>query len=168
MHRILEQTLAAIERQTAGLASADLERHPPGKWSSAGILEHLSITFEGTRRNFQKCLDIGARRATRPTLRQRIAVLVVIEFGRFPTGAEAPRRTVPTGLSGERALEAIRRGLPAMDAVMAECETRFGSRGKIADHPLLGPLSLRQWRRFHFVHTRHHMKQIAARQTPGA
>ena len=163
MHRLLEQTLALIETQTAGLSAADLDRHPPGKWSSAGILEHLSITFEGTRLNFQKCLDTGVRRATRAALRQRLGVLVVIEFGRFPTGAEAPPRTVPKGMPGDAALDAIRRNLRAMDAVMTQCEARFGSRGKIADHPLLGPLSLRQWRRFHYVHTRHHMNQIATR-----
>jgi hypothetical protein len=163
MHPLLDATQAAIDSQTAGLNAADLERHPPGKWSPAGILEHLSITFEGTRRNLQKCLDTGARRATRSTLRQRLGVLVVIELGRFPTAAEAPPPTRPKGLSGAAALAAIRRNLPAMDAVMTECEARFGRQGKIADHPLLGPLSLRQWRRFHYVHTRHHMRQIAAR-----
>ncbi len=162
MHRLIDQTLAAIEHATAGLSSSDLDRHPPGKWSSAGILEHLSITFEGTRRNFQKCLDTGARRATRSTLGQRLAVFIVIELGRFPTGRQAPERTLPTGLRGEQALAVIRGALPAMDAVMTECEARFG-RGKIADHPLFGPLSLRQWRRFHYIHTLHHLKQIAER-----
>lgn len=161
MHALLEETLAAIDMRTAGMSAADLERHPPGKWSSAGILEHLAITFEGTRRNLQKCLDLNARRATRPTLRQRISVLKVIELGRFPTGTQAPPRTEPTGLPGAAAVDAIRRHLRAMDAVMMECEARFGRRGKIANHPLLGPLSLRQWRRFHFVHVHHHMKQIA-------
>ncbi len=87
----------------------------------------------------------------------------MIELGRFPPGVEAPARTVPKGMSGEAARDAIRRNLPAMDAVMIQCEARFGKRGKIADHPILGPLSLRQWRRFHYVHTRHHMKQIALR-----
>jgi hypothetical protein len=161
VHRLLDRTRASIENQAAGMTAADFERHPPGKWSSAGILEHLSITFEGTRRNLQKCLDTGARRATRPTLGQRLAVVTVVELGRFPTGAQAPAITRPKGLSGEAALEATCRNLAAMDGVMTQCEARFGKRGKIADHPILGPLTLRQWRRFHWAHTRHHMKQIA-------
>jgi hypothetical protein len=161
VHRLLDRTRASIENQAAGMSAADLERHPPGKWSPAGILEHLAITFDGTRRNLQKCLDTGARRASRSTLRQRVGVAIVIEMGRFPTGRQAPPVTQPKGLSGEAALEAIRRDLAAMDAVMVECAARFGTRVKIADHPILGPLSLRQWRRFHWVHTRHHMKQIA-------
>lgn len=65
------------------------------------------------------------------------------------------------GLSGEAALDAIRRNLTAMDRVMADCEARFGPRSRIANRPILGALSVRQWRRFHFVHVRHHMKQIA-------
>ncbi len=142
------------------MTAADLERHPPGKWSAAGILEHLAITFEGTRRNFQKCLDTDTRRATRPTLRQRMMVIRLIELGWFPKGVQAPERTRPTGLAGDVVLEAIHRNLPAMDAVMAECERHFGKGAPIADHPILGALSVRQWRRFHWVHTRHHVRQI--------
>lgn len=161
MHHLLARTLHAIEHQVEGMAPEDFERHPPGKWSSAGVLEHLAITFDGTRRNLQKCVDAGSRRASRPAFRQRMAVLKVIELGRFPTGIQAPARTVPTGLTGADALAAVRRNLPAMDRVMLECEAQFGTRGPLADHPILGPLTLRQWRRFHWVHTRHHLKQIA-------
>jgi hypothetical protein len=34
----------------------------------------------------------------------------------------------------------------AMDAIMAECEARFGGRAKLLDHPILGPLSAPQLR----------------------
>jgi hypothetical protein len=167
MHHLLARTLHAIERQVEGMAPEDLERHPPGKWSAAGILEHLAITFDGTRRNLQKCVDTGTRRVSRRAFRQRLAVLAVIELGRFPTGVQAPARTMPTGLSAPDALAAVRRNLPAMDRVMLECEAQFGTRRPIADHPILGPLTLRQWRRFHWVHTRHHMKQVAALRKNG-
>lgn len=163
MHPVLARTLGCIERAVAGMSAADLERHPPGKWSAAEILEHLSLTFDGTRRNFQKRLDTGARSASLPTVRQCLAVLRVVELGRFPSGQQAPALTRPEGrLRGDNALEEIRCNFAAMDSVMNEAEARFGRRGRIANHPILGPLSLRQWRRFHLVHTRHHMKQIAA------
>jgi hypothetical protein len=64
-------------------------------------------------------------------------------------------------MSGEAALQTIRENLAAMDQGLAECEQRFGAQVKIADHVVLGPLTIPQWRRFHWVHTRHHMKQIA-------
>jgi hypothetical protein len=43
---------------------------------------------------------------------------------------------------------------------MSICEAKFGSRIKVLDHPILGPLSIDQWRRFHLVHGLHHVKQI--------
>jgi hypothetical protein len=49
--------------------------------------------------------------------------------------------------------------IAAMDAILAKCEAQFG-RGKVLDHPILGPLTAAQWRKFHFVHGRHHVKQI--------
>lgn len=164
MHPLLARTLHAIEAQVEGMAPEALERHPPGKWSAANILEHLAITYDGTRRNFQKCLDTGQRRATHATLRQRLGVLVIIEMGRFPDGTRAPAPTVPTGLPAAAALRAVRDNLQALDRAMLECEATFGARRPIADHPLFGPLSLRQWRRFHWIHAQHHMRQIASRQ----
>lgn len=161
MHRLLDRVLAAIEEQVEGMAGGDFDRHSPGKWSAAQILEHLAITYDGTHRNLRKVLETGVRPTARGSLRQRAGVLLVVELGQFPTGVEAPAPTRPTGLSGADALAAIRSALPRMDAAMRECEARFGRRGVIATHPILGPLSLRQWRRFHWVHARHHLRQIA-------
>lgn len=144
------------------ITAEELARQRPGKWSVAEILEHLALTFDGTRRNLQKCLDTGARRATRATFRQRWGVLMVVELGRFPTGVQAPPFTRPKGLPPEAALTAVRENYAAMERVMAACAARFGTRRPLADHPILGPLSLRQWRRFHQVHVRHHLRQIKA------
>jgi hypothetical protein len=49
-----------------------------------------------------------------------------------------------------------------MDSLHQQCAAKLGNKGCIADHPVLGPLSLRQWPRFHLAHTKHHMKQIVA------
>jgi hypothetical protein len=47
-----------------------------------------------------------------------------------------------------------------MDAIIAQCEARFGRSSRLLDHPILGPLTAMQWRKFHFVHGRHHVKQL--------
>jgi hypothetical protein len=51
-----------------------------------------------------------------------------------------------------------------MDEVIGRCERELGGgkfRGRaIFEHPILGPLTARQWRKFHLVHGRHHVKQI--------
>jgi hypothetical protein len=161
MDSALQSVRDAIETATAGMSAEQLERHPEGKWSAAGILEHLSITFGGTARLMRKCMEGGKPLASAPTLKQRLAVQLVTGWGYFPTGRPAPEFSRPQGLSGEAALQTIRQNLVSMDQALAECEQRFGAQLKIADHPVLGPLTIPQWRRFHLVHTRHHMKQIA-------
>jgi hypothetical protein len=47
-----------------------------------------------------------------------------------------------------------------MDGLITQCETRFGRSTRILDHPVLGPLTARQWRKFHLAHAQHHVKQI--------
>jgi hypothetical protein len=47
-----------------------------------------------------------------------------------------------------------------MDKAIAECESRYGKATRLLDHPVLGPLTAHQWRRFHVVHGKHHVKQI--------
>ena len=160
MDSTLQRGQDAIEAAAGGMSPEQLVQHPEGKWSAAGILEHLSITFGGTARVMRKCLEGGKPLASAPTLKHRLATLLVTSWGYFPTGRPAPEFAVPKGLDGEAALRTIRDNLAAMDQALAECEQRFGSQVKIADHFVLGPLTVPQWRRFHLVHTQHHMKQI--------
>ncbi|MDP9263916.1 MAG: DinB family protein [Acidobacteriota bacterium] len=161
MDSTLQRVKEAIETATGGMSAQQLDQHPEGKWSAAGILEHLSITFGGTARLMRKCMEDGKPMASAPTLKQRLAVMLVTGWGYFPTGRPAPEFARPKGLEGEAALQSIRDNLAAMDQGLVEAEQRFGSEVKIADHVVLGPLTIPQWRRFHLVHTRHHMKQIA-------
>jgi hypothetical protein len=89
---------------------------------------------------------------------------MVIEAGYFPKGVKAPEFTRPRGSAPESVLPAFREALRAMDEILERCEQRFGH-GKVAAHFLFGPLSVRQWRKFHWVHTRHHAAQIARLRT---
>jgi uncharacterized protein DUF1569 len=158
----LQRTLNAIESATANMDLAQLAAHPEGKWSSAEILEHLLLTFSGTAKKLQRVFESGKPAGGRPTLRHRLAHLVLLDIGYFPSGRQAPEYARPRGIPPEAVLPQIREELTRMDAVVTDCERRFGSQTRIADHPILGPFTVQQWRKFHWVHTRHHMKQIAA------
>ena len=92
----------------------------------------------------------------------RAAQLAVLTFGYIPSGRKSPKRVEPTGLSGREAVDLIYGNLEKMELAFTECERRFGERVKIADHPALGPIRLSGWRKFHLLHTRHHMRQIDA------
>jgi hypothetical protein len=156
-----------LERLTAGLASAidgasadDLTCHREGKWSIAQILEHLYLSYTGTTKGFQRCLEAGKPLASSATLKQRVMVLFVVGLGKFPPGRKAPKNTQPRGIACERVVADIGSQVAAMDDVIRKCEQRYGSGTKLVDHPILGPFSARQWRKFHWVHGRHHLQQI--------
>jgi hypothetical protein len=134
----LDHLQRAIASVTRGLTATDLTRHPEGKWSSAEVLEHLYLTYTSTVKGFERCLEAGRPQVTPPTPKQR---LVVAEIG------------------GQ---------IEVMDRIIGQCEARYGKRVKLLNHSVLGPLSGSEWRKFHWVHGRHHIKQIWGLQTPGS
>jgi hypothetical protein len=87
--------------------------------------------------------------------------LIVLDIGYFPPGRTAPEMVTPKGeLGGLEALAQIRANLIKMDKAHSECEQKISKERCIANHPVLGPLTVQQWPKFHRVHTLHHMKQI--------
>ena len=69
----------------------------------------------------------------------------------------------PRGVDAATVLDSALTALAAMDVALDEAELRFGPRVRLMDHPVLGPLTIDQWRTFHWVHTRHHARQIRER-----
>ena len=55
----LERLHEAIASATRGMTTEDLRRHPEGKWSAAEVLEHLYLTYTGTVKGFERCLQAG-------------------------------------------------------------------------------------------------------------
>jgi hypothetical protein len=162
MHEDLERTLRAIEDGVAGLGPEEMAASRDGNWSAEAVLEHLDLTFTSTVTGMAKALDKGPRPVT-PTFEQRLAKWMIVYLGHFPAGRKAPEFVVPRGRAGADVLADIRAHLPAMDEAIAAVEARFGAATKLY-HARLGPLTGAHWRRFHLVHTRHHMKQIAERR----
>ena len=159
MHPDTEQTLRAIEQAVAGMSPGHLAEGPPGKWTSEQILEHLDLAFAGTQTAMRRTLEKG-RPPARPGWRQRVAKWLIVDLGWFPSGFQAPEFVVPRGGQATTVLADIRRHLAEMDGAIAAWERDQGPQARFK-HPRLGPLTGRQWRTFHLVHTRHHMKQIA-------
>jgi hypothetical protein len=156
----LEQLKQALESAVEGMSSGQLSWHPEGKWCAGEVLEHLYLTYTGSIRGFQKVLDGGTPLARRRTVMDRVRTLVVVGFGHFPEGRRAPANTVPKGLATEQVRSEIAEKIVAMDAAIAQCEERWGRGVMLLDHPVLGPLTGAQWRKFHLVHGLHHQKQL--------
>ena len=133
---------------------------PPGKWCANELLEHLYLTYTGMIKGMSQVTEAGQPRVARPTWRQRAGALVVLGMGYMPSGRKAPRMAVPRGLPPEKVLAEIDAKITEMDECIRRCEEQFGMRTKLLDHPFLGPLTGAQWRKFHWVHGRHHARQI--------
>jgi Protein of unknown function (DUF1569) len=154
--RLQEQITAAV----AGLSPEQLSRHTPGKWCAAEVLEHLYLTYTGTTKGFERVIAAGKPLVTGPSWRQRGQTLVVVALGYLPSGRETPTVSRPRGLPPEKVLAEIATKIAEMDDTITRCEKNLGSNSKLLDHPILGPLTAAQWRKFHLVHGLHHVKQI--------
>jgi hypothetical protein len=156
----LQKLQDAIAGATQGMNVDRLTWHPDGKWCTTEVLEHLYLTYRGTVKGFERCLEAHKPLARTPTLQDRLRTFVVVGLGYMPRGRKAPERSVPRGMAAEEVVQAMERELAAMDHAIAQCEARFGKTTRVVDHPVLGPLTAEQWRKFHCVHGRHHVKQI--------
>jgi hypothetical protein len=152
----LQQELQSV---AAGMSDDQMQWHPEGKWCAAEILEHLYLAFTGTVKGFERVLAAGRPLSTNLTLRNRVQTAIVLTFNYLPEGRKAPKQTVPRGLPPQQVKAQTSDVITAMDAIITQCESRLG-RGKLLDHPILGPFSADQWRKFHLLHGRHHAKQI--------
>lgn len=170
MDRHLQRAHNALRRCAGGLTLEQLTARPPGKWTIAEIIEHLALAFSGTAVGARRVTSAGGTtlqrrspQAPRPDLLRSLRAFVVVECGYLPAGRDAPKTVIPVGIDPATALSIATDNLRDMDAALEAAEARFGARVKLMDHPIIGPLSTRQWRRFHWVHTRHHVRQIVAR-----
>ena len=166
LHPIVQATADALRAATDHLAPGDLaRRRQPGRWSIGEILDHLLKTYASTAYILNRCVEKNAPKGRRPTLRDRVAAWVVLDLGRFPTGVQSPAAAMPSAHPNSTVRDDALAALARFDGAATAAEQRFGSVAKLANHPMLGPFDVGQWRQFHLVHTRHHMKQIARLMT---
>ena len=161
----LQKLQAEIAAAVAPMSAAQLTAHPPGKWCAAEVLEHLYLTYTGTIKGFERIVEAGKPLATTQTWAQRGRTLVVVGLGHLPSGREAPPVARPRGVPPEKVRAEIGPKIGEMDDIIRRCEEKLGPRQKLLDHPILGPLTAAQWRKFHLVHGLHHVKQLRRLRT---
>ena len=159
----LQRALHEIDSSTDGIPPELMSIPPaPGKWSIAQILEHLSITYRQTVGALAKVVQGGLPTAGKRSFKQWLFTRVVADLGYFPTGRPAPPATVPADPPPAQVLREIHENLVAMDGILKEVEQKFGPGVQVANHPVLGPFTVQEWRKFHFRHAHHHLKQVNA------
>jgi hypothetical protein len=156
----LDKLKQSLESAVEGMSSEQWSWHPPGKWCAAEVLEHLYLTYTGTIKGFERVMTSGKPLASRPSLAHRVQTWVVVGLGYMTAGRKAPAMVRPKGLPIEKVRNELGAKIVAMDAIIEQCEARFGRHVPVLDHPILGPLTAPQWRKLHVVHGRHHHKQL--------
>lgn len=165
MNAFLQLALDTIDEAAGRLDAPVMARPVAGQWSIAEILEHLTLAFRANAAGLEKALASGELRARQPRFKERLARILVVDAGYFPR-VEAPAMTRPhASIPPERSLAAIREGLTALDATLTRVAARFGEAALVSNHPYFAGLTVRQWRKFHWRHTLHHMRQVRARAT---
>ena len=168
MKMVADDLKQEIAVALTGLSAEQMDLSPAGRpeaWSIRFIAEHLRLCFELTTHAFHEQLERGRPTRAVATLRQAIARFTVLRLGRIPYGVKAHAFVEPTrpaaGESGEAVVARLTRSLDVMQQIIAQGEQEFHGRSAVR-HFVLGPLTAAQWRRFHQLHTRHHLAQITA------
>jgi Protein of unknown function (DUF1569) len=171
MHAMLEDLHQRYQKRLAGkdcdgcqLRPARSLRGKEDAWTTQEVVEHLVLTYRNTGALFERYLARNSP-STRPiTGKHRILQFLVIRCGGFPRGVSSPEHVWPgrsgmPPMSGEELAATLRSELDAMDAKLEKCRQAFCN-SPLAPHFAFGPLTADQWRRFHFVHGCHHLKQL--------
>jgi hypothetical protein len=169
MHAVLERVICQIESEVGGLDAETPQLHPKDLaylWSAQQVIEHLVLGYRVTSVALESRLNKGrlSRHRRKRTKLQWLLQLMILTFGSLPKGLPAPDDATPVpdgfgALTGRQLADLLRKEIGVMDALLDQCRRKFGME-RIAVDPLLGPLRVDQWRRYHVVHGYHHLEQL--------
>jgi hypothetical protein len=164
----LERLESRLAEQIQGLSASQTQsgpQHRVGAWNIQQIVEHLLLTYQLSAANFEGRIEKGTPTRARPTLSQRLGQVLLLRLNFFPPGRKAPGETLPSApfhlRTGAELAAMLHAELARLDDLITRAELSFGTRQAVS-HPVLGPLSASQWRKFHLVHGTHHTRQIRA------
>lgn len=157
---MLAELQSVLASAIQGMSIEDLGRHPVGKWSSAEILDHLNLTYLGTIKNFERCLASGRSQPSPDRSSHRWRRIAILNLGFFPSGRTTPQWVRPRGTPAAQLTKEIFENIRRMDHLIHESGVRWGHGEPVASHPILGALTAQEWRKFHLVHGKHHVRQI--------
>jgi hypothetical protein len=166
MDACLETLDQEIGLALAGLSAEQAQLRPGGdlaRWSVQQIVGHLRLTYGATSIAMEARIGRGAPTKARASLVQRAGQMVVVGWHRFPRGRKAPEAVTvgdEAAMDGESLIAGIHAEIARMDGWISAAEGMFGVRCRCVSHMVLGPMRVGQWRRFHLVHGRHHLRQI--------
>jgi hypothetical protein len=144
------------------LSADDWHRAPPGKWTVAQIVQHLAISIDVVAKLFAERGEKGGmRRRAKP--HETVMRHLVLGAGRIPGLPRVSDLANPEEDPDPDLITAqLRMGVEEFTRLANEWpEAR--REDVFVRHPLLGDLNLPEWVRFHYLHCRHHAREIRDR-----
>ena len=167
MTRDFETLRDELERSLGGLDDSQTQLRPGNdaeRWSIQQIVGHLLLTYAATEDAMDARISKGTPTKARPMLVQRIGQITLVRMGHFPFGRKAPERVTASpdvsAVPGGVLIGNVDLAITQLDRKVSAAEKMFGGKTRAVSHMVLGPMTAGEWRRFHLVHGRHHIKQI--------
>ncbi len=157
----LDQSLGGLDdRQTQLRPGGD-----PSRWNIQQIVDHLLLTYAATEDAMDARLQKGTPTKAKLTLAQQVGQFTLVRAGYFPHGRKAPERVAPKldhpAAPAGVLIANVDAAILQLDRKVSAAEKMFGGKSRAVSHMMLGPMTAGDWRRFHLVHGRHHIKQIS-------
>ena len=165
MHPVLKSALDPLAEQVTPLTVEEAQIPPmpgQGRWCAQQIMEHLILSYELTSTSVSRQLKMGRVLKNRRSMLEFLLRVQTIGLGYMPRGVPAIRAVRPVDYTPESGAAIAERFLAAaeeMDAQLVAARKKFGIQA-CGEHPLFGVMRVDEWRRYHAVHARHHMKQL--------
>jgi tetrahydromethanopterin S-methyltransferase subunit G len=168
MHPVFQSAFREVTAELEQFDSTSANVHPWGRphcWSVHQVVEHLVLSMDYTRNALEDRLAKGRPGRNLQRSRTEWALqLMILSAGHMPKGVGAPHEITPkAGMppAGVRELtDRLENSIESLDLTLDGCRQRFGME-RVGRHFLLGPLRVDQWRRYHVLHLRHHLRQMA-------
>jgi hypothetical protein len=142
-----------------GIKPEDWHRAPKGKWSIAQIVAHLAVGVDRSSVVLEQRKDnAGMVRRTNPG--QAVLRHFLLLLGQFPIKLKSPESTTPPDKPDADLVAAQYRMALERFATLDSSWSDKQKREIFVQHPRMGDLTLPEWIRFHYLHARHHAKQI--------
>jgi len=165
MHPVLKSSLDPLAQLLVPVTLEEAQVAPlpgQGHWCAQQIMEHLILTYELTSAALSKQLKTGRIPKNRRSALEFILRVQTLGMGYMPEGVPAIRAVSPgeyTPESGAAIAERFLKAAAGMDELLVASRKKFGIQA-CGEHPLFGVMRVDEWRRYHAVHARHHLKQL--------
>jgi hypothetical protein len=166
LQAVISADRQAVDDFTAAARSVPPARwavpRAPGKWSPGQVTEHVTLTYEQSRRMLIGSFTGRALPRLKQLLARWIFLPLLFKRGDFGKGgARGPAFIEPS--ESPASSEAL---LARLQAAVGDLETDLlaasAARRTRVDHPIFGRMPLADLLRFLMIHTQHHQPQLSS------